>query len=119
MNKTGLILLLITLVGCSNSDHDITVTHGPLLGRIDSESVAVWARTSKPGVFRIRYGLSPGELTSVSDEVTTLPENDNTAWVIIEGLSPATKYYYEPVANDIAFPGGSFRTLPDKRNLHG
>jgi len=113
MVKAGLILLLFVLVRCSNSDHDIRVTHGPLLGRIDSESVAIWVRTSNPGTFRIKYGLAPGSMTYLSDEGITLLVNDNTGWVIIKGLNPATKYYYEPVADGKAFPGGTFRTLPD------
>ena len=93
------------------------ITHGPMLGRLTSTSVAVWARTARPAEFQVRYGTNPTDLSETSAPVRTLVENDNTGFVEIRGLEPHTTYYYqvagergerEPTALQ-----GSFRTLAD------
>ncbi|MDC0976511.1 hypothetical protein OAR35_00305, partial [bacterium] len=33
----------------------ITITHGPMLGHVTSDSVRVWARTSEAGAFVVEY----------------------------------------------------------------
>ena len=98
---------------------EVAVTHGPILGRISANHVGVWARTSRPGVFRVRYGREPGRLDALSPPASTRLEADNTAWVLIEGLEADATYHYKVVveggadADLDAAPGGSFRTLPD------
>jgi len=93
------------------------ISHGPMLGRPGPTSMGVWARTSVPGEFRVRYGLSPDALNTVSGNVATRLENDNTGWMLLQGLKPATRYHYvveTPVGEENrATQPGSFRTLPD------
>jgi len=94
------------------------ISHGPMLGRLTSDGVAVWARTARAGEFRVRYGTNPTDLSEVSVSVRTLSDDDNTGWVHITGLEPATMYYYqvegEPGDRQPDELGGSFRTLPDR-----
>ncbi|MDA2927165.1 alkaline phosphatase D family protein [Acidobacteria bacterium AH-259-G07] len=92
------------------------ITHGPILGRLGSTEIGVWARTDRPGEFRVRYGTSPDALRQTSLAAITAIERDNTGWVHIRDLQPDTKYYYELMAGSPQRPrselGGSFRTLP-------
>jgi phosphodiesterase/alkaline phosphatase D-like protein len=90
------------------------MTHGPILGRLGSNEVGVWARTSRPGTFRVRYGRNPERLDAWSQPTTTTRDHDNTGWLMVQGLLPATKYFYQVVIDDSApaRPDGSFLTLP-------
>ncbi len=93
----------------------IFITHGPILGRPGSTQMGVWARTSKPGKFRVIYDQRPDDLKLSSPSVETTLARDNTGWVLIENLNPDTKYYFAVVTGDeVPMPRnrGSFRTLP-------
>jgi len=125
MKKTTVFaaLAFIILVCCisTRAAEPLKITHGPILGRIGPDHIGIWARTSRPGRFRVRYGRQPGHLVRLSKAVTTRLEHDNTGWVLIDGLEPGTKYYYEVVIPERAggqdAPGGSFRTLPDAKEV--
>ena len=65
------------------------VTHGPILGRLSSDGVGVWARTLRTGEFSVLYGIDPERLDQVSRPVRTQLEHDNTGWVHITGLAPS------------------------------
>jgi len=91
----------------------IRLTHGPMLGHPTAESVRVWARTSTPGPFVVKYGTLRSELDQTSEPVTTKIEDDNTGTVTLKGLKPDTRYHYRVWVNER--PHGvpaSFRTLP-------
>ncbi len=113
------------LWGCSptgdnQNSSGVSITHGPVLGRLGSSHVGVWARTSRTGGFNVFYGTSPDALTEVANAETAL-EDDNTGWGLIEDLQPSTKYYYE-IGTGRAPAGvqersGSFHTLPDSADL--
>ena len=93
----------------------VYVSHGPVLGRLGSDSVGVWARTSQPAVFHIRYGTDERDLNSRSATVTTLLEYDNTAWVELDSLRPDTVYYYQvtvDTADGVDSDSFHFRSLP-------
>ncbi len=97
-----------------------TITHGPILGRLGEDHVGVWARTSRPGPLRVRYGLSAGKLDHVSDPVQTKLDSDNTGWVLLKGLEPNTTYFYRAEAQDSQNSetlSGSFRTLPRSKDF--
>ena len=99
---------------------DLTITHGPVLGRLGHDHIGVWARTSRPGEFYVFYGTEPGELTSAASATTALGD-DNTGWVLIDGLEPGTKYHYEVGVGDapagLEERSGSFHTLPDDSQM--
>lgn len=94
-----------------------TVTHGPMLGRPGATHMAVWARTQRAGTFTVRYGLAPDQMTLVSPPAATTIEHDFAASVMLTGLRPNTRYYYQVVpAGNPKLPlaaDGSFLTLPD------
>ncbi len=98
----------------------LSVTHGPVLGRLGSDHVGVWARTSEAGEFNVFYGVDPDALTGLATAETAL-EDDNTGWVLIEGLRPDTKYHYEVGTGDapagVEEQSGSFHTLPGSPGL--
>ena len=97
------------------------ITHGPILGRLGSHEIGIWARTESTGEFQVRYGLRPGHLDMMSDPVVTQIEHDNTGWAHITGLDADTDYYYELVVGENQMPAtlrtGSFHTLPDAEEV--
>ena len=115
----SLLLLVAAAAPCAAADELPHITTGPILGRVSSEGIGVWARTSRAGSFQVRYGLAPDALDQITDPVPTSLAHDNTGWVHITGLKPRTKYFYELVIPGSATStdrGGSFRTLPDGRD---
>ena len=116
---TRIILLVCCfLLASLGAEAPLEVTHGPILGRLGAHSIGVWARTSGPGAFHVRYGLEEKKLEMVSAPALTRLEHDNTGWILIEGLRANTKYYYQvvPAGKENAPPAadGSFLTLPDR-----
>ena len=55
------LLLLFTQFVVAERD-PIRLTHGPMLGHVTSSSVRVWARTSDPGAFLVKFGLDTHDL---------------------------------------------------------
>ena len=119
--------LVVVLLSCASTNvsaiDPIRLTHGPMLGHVTHESVRVWARTSRPGEFVVKYGIAPQEGDPWPDSVpktatttvatTTNIENDNTGAATLTGLLPDTRYHYRIWVN--GRPHGvpaSFRTLP-------
>jgi len=108
--------------GCQHSaDRGLHITHGPILGRVESDGVGIWARTSAPGTFQVRYGLRPQLLSFVSESVGTQLAHDNTAWLQLKHLKSDTKYFYEVYAGETSHSSnkrtGSFRTLPNSESF--
>ncbi len=93
------------------------ITHGPILGRLSSTGIGVWARTARSGEFHVRYGTTPGRLDQSLTVARTSLGRDNTGWVHITGLEPHTTYYYEVVGEAGSRSRdelkGDFRTLPN------
>lgn len=114
-------LVFLVLLGPVRGERDpIRLTHGPMLGHPTAHSVRVWARTSDPGEFVVRYGLRPDRLDGVSEAAVTAIENDNTGFVDLQELRSDRRYHYQVYVNDRphGLPG-SFLTLPspeDTRN---
>lgn len=112
---------LIWLLGSSGlavAQDPPTMTHGPMLGRPAAHSIAVWARTSEPAAFEVRYGLKPEKLEQRVKSTQTTYDHDCTASVVIDNLTPDTRYQYQVYINDL--PQGnlhSFKTLPSSQAL--
>ena len=113
---TCFLLLKLTLTSNFALAQGVNITHGPMLGHVTAESISIWARTSKPGQFQVRYGRMPDRLDQVSEPATTTADRDNTGWVRLKGLSPNTRYYYRPVTSGDTGPEGSFLTLPSSES---
>ncbi|MAG94920.1 MAG: alkaline phosphatase [Planctomycetaceae bacterium] len=99
------------------ADGAVTISHGPMLGRLKSDGIMVWARTSGPGAFRVRYGTAPGKLDQQSQPMATGLGTDCTGVVTLSGLEPNTRYYYNVAVGDEAGRGGNFKTLNDSARL--
>lgn len=100
----------------------VGITHGPVLGKPLSDSMSVWVRTLEAGEFTVVYDTQlPLDEKSSTIVGKTTAEKDNTGFVEIKKLSPATRYYYGIKINGVladtridftdAWP--SFVTLPD------
>lgn len=110
---SALVLVLATAASRAGAQE---ITHGPMLGRLGSGHVGVWVRTSRPAKFAVRFGTAPESLDRVSQSVATRLEDDNAGWVLVDGLTPETRYFYKVTvggAAETGAPDGSFRTLPD------
>jgi len=96
--------------------------HGPMLGDVTSKEAAFWVRTAREMPVYVRIARSADlEKARRSKVVRTRAETDYTAVVRVDGLKPATTYYYEVV---VGSPGqqssergegrvpGTFRTYP-------
>ncbi len=103
---------LMALAGDVPAGSAQSITHGPILGRVSSDGIGIWARTGRPGRFRVRYGLRANVLGSVSEAVPTTLARDNTGWVHLKGLEPDTRYFYRLEGDGSTPPVASFRTLP-------
>ena len=92
-----------------------TITHGPILGRLGSTSIGVWARTSVPAEVTLFYGKRPDSI-NISKTFNTQAGKDNTGWVLLESLDSNTKYYYEITIGKnpegVERLSGHFHTLP-------
>jgi phosphodiesterase/alkaline phosphatase D-like protein len=121
MRTSALVLaFLLPSIVTAQESAPAAVTHGPILGRLGAHEIGVWARTARPGTFRVRYGTDPGKLDQISNVVQTQFTSDNTGWAHITGLKANTQYYYHLVPGQAevgAGPGGSFRTLADPDEL--
>lgn len=108
------------LTPLSQAEDPIRLTHGPMLGRPTSDSMAVWGRTSIEGQFHVVYGVSPDNLNLQSKPTETLAARDNTGVAALTGLQSDTRYHYQLIVNERphGLPG-TFHTLPsstDTRN---
>ncbi len=125
------ILALICLLGTTSVGQvgrdPIRLTHGPMLGMPQHNSIRIWARTSDSGEFVVRYGFEAERLNNISRPATTSIEHDNTGVVTLRGLIADTQYHYQVHVNNRphGLPG-TFRTLPsqiasrnDKHNPNG
>ena len=91
----------------------IRLTHGPMLGKPTSSSVAVWGRTSEPGEFIVKFGTKPSQSTHSSLPAKTEIDRDNTGVANLTGLKGDTRYYYQIFVKDNphGLPG-TFLTIP-------
>jgi len=122
--RTTVVVFLVWLPVCAvvgTERANVRITHGPILGRLGADGVGVWVRTSQPGAFVVRYGLSPDRLEKLSEKAETKLSNDNTGRAWIKGLESDTQYYYhvETLTGETSdVLRGSFRTLPAGEDYH-
>jgi alkaline phosphatase D len=96
----------------------ITMTHGPMLGQLTSDSIVVWARTSQPTSFEVRYGTAPGKYEHSATSAATIWDHDCTGVAQLRALGSDTRYYYEVYVGGLRQGNaGTFKTLPDSRNV--
>ncbi len=72
---------------------DRVILHGVATGDVTSQSTSIWFRTAGPSTAQVEWVGEGGE-ASRSTMVRTAKEQDFTATVAIEGLTPGTSYQY-------------------------
>ena len=99
----------------------LPITHGPVLGGADSDSMKVWIRCEEDATFEVWAS----ERLPLERDIVAVgkadPDQDFTGWVTLENLQPNTVYYYGiafdgelvDIRNGVDQPWPSFRTLPD------
>ena len=98
------------------------VTHGPVLGDLTKDSIRVWLRADSEIEFEVltRPNRPPFDVAKVS-RGRTVPGEDFTGYVQVDGLVPNTEYAYAvrvdgeiiDLRSGFKDPWPSFRTLPD------
>ena len=69
MKKSPIYLFLFLAFSLTplQAERDPTrLTHGPMLGQPTAHTMTVWARTSDPTEFHVRYGTSESKLDRVA-----------------------------------------------------
>jgi len=80
--------------------------------------MTVWARTSEPTEFEVRFGTSTHALTGLATAAKTTWEHDCTGTVEIPKLESNTRYHYQVyVAGFPQGQAGTFKTLPDTEKV--
>ncbi|NNE93683.1 MAG: hypothetical protein HKN23_18695, partial [Verrucomicrobiales bacterium] len=103
------------------------LTHGPVLGGIESDSVRVWLRFSKETEFTI---LADTKIPFDDDSIAVTGKSngegkDYTAWIDVPELQANTAYFYAVKIGEhivdtrasIEDPWPSFRTLPNEKSF--
>ena len=84
-----------------------TVRRGPYLQSGTPQSVVVRWRTDVPTASRVRYGASPGNLTSFTDDPAVTTEHV----VRLSALSPGTRYSYSVGTPSMELAGNDTSTF--------
>jgi alkaline phosphatase D len=90
---------LLNPYGCAplltGDDADTGISLGCVAGDVTSDGAVIWLRADSGGIASLEYGKDPAlKRQSTATRVAVEPDRDNTARVILEGLEPATVYYY-------------------------
>jgi len=102
----------------------LAVTHGLACGDVTAHSAVLWARAAGEGRMHVAYAKDPSFTSAVvvNESVPSEGADDYTASMRLQGLEPATTYWYrvwfthDPQAlpiPDMMMAQGSFRTAPD------
>lgn len=96
----------------------VSVTHGPIVGGVTSESAVIFLRTSAEADVRIVASTSPdfSPPRVFSSMTTALAENDSTVHTQLTDLEPGTTYYYTALVGlrPAILPGPPrFQTAPE------
>lgn len=90
--------------------------HGVASGDPDQSSVVIWTRVSgSTGVVNTRWRLASDDSFSdilASGEVNTNQSRDYTVKVVVEGLEPGQRYFYDFESGGESSPVGHTKTLP-------
>jgi len=117
LSLSWLAIVLVTcgLSNASRGEDVVTMTHGPMLGNPSATSMTVWARTSRPSKFEVRYGADTLNMDKTATAKTTSYADDNTGFVALSDLQPSTTYWYQVyIGNLPQGDAGSFRTWPSE-----
>ena len=122
-----MVAVLCVLVPCGlhaagrNDQGYPRIMQGPMVGAVGEQSALIWLRTTGEYRVAIEYGTD-FELgsTLLTDPIVASKANDYTMIVTIEGLEPATEYFYRVLVNGKGdkylkeYPPFRFKTAPTR-----
>lgn len=105
--------LLLLLIAPSLSQAQ-WITHGPAIGAVGPDSACVYIRSTFAMPYVLEYSTDSTFATGVQTiNTATRPNLDNTMIVLLQGLTPATRYYIRfRFGGQLDQVKGSFRTFP-------
>jgi hypothetical protein len=105
----GLVFLLLVgtqAMGQKNIDESITLTRGPYLQSVTTDSIIIVWETEQPASSRVDYGPTAAYGLVVSDSV-----NVTHRALVLTNLNPYTTYHYQISSNgQLLGEGSAFRT---------
>src|SRR5262245_50874121 len=118
---SGLVVVLGSLSLPFAADQAV-FTHGVMSGEVTATSANVWVRADKAATASIEYAeTSEWRQSKAGGEIQVVAENDFTGVILLNGLQPATRYYYRVAPRlpaSSASLGGSFVTAPAADAFH-
>ncbi len=111
MKKTLLLFVVVLVLGAwgvaqtygqsspaNSQQQTLTITHGPVVEQVTSNSAIVAWTTNVPSSAVLHYGTDPNNLTQAAQEAWGGQQNSNqtdTHRVTVNGLQPNTTYYVQ------------------------
>jgi alkaline phosphatase D len=92
----------------------IRITHGVASGDVASRSAVIWSRADRTAEMHVEYDTNPAFPHPNDARSTNSAQNDFTATVQLEGLEPATRYYYRVIFVD----SNGNRSQPHEGEFH-
>ncbi len=89
-----------------------SVTHGVAVGEVTATSAVIWSRASEPSEMVVELNANQELASPRVVKALATAEHDFAASVQIDGLEPATTYYYRVRFDASEAIPGSFRTAP-------
>ena len=98
------------------SKYKVEILHGPMLGKVSDKSASFWVRTLNEVNVSVNLSTNSKMTSSIKSKIyRSKAVDDFTAIMMIDNLSPDTKYYYEILVDGKKEPRSkihSFRTYP-------
>jgi len=108
-----LILMAWALPGRPVSAAPVAFTHGVASGEISARGASLWTRVDGAASVKAEISADPDFLTGVRRKVALASEeHDFTVRVDVNGLDPATTYFYRFRTGARVSEAGRFRTAP-------
>jgi phosphodiesterase/alkaline phosphatase D-like protein len=99
-------------------------THGQMTGEVTDTAAIVWTRAQQACFASVQYSTHPGMVGALeTPTIVASATRDFTVRIALQGLTPATRYYYrlrlalQPGTAGTLGPIGQFRTAPSPHQL--
>ncbi len=80
------------------------LVHGPMLGQLTNEGMAVWVRTENPAEIVVNvYDMNDPDSVVASSQASTSPELEHTVVIQVSGLQSSTTYFYQLSVDGIPY----------------
>lgn len=105
--KTGLMAMLIALLSAPQAVAQLLAS-----GDVDERSAVLWMRADSPGNYHFEIALDSG-FDRLIGKMEARTSGDNTAQAWIDGLTPATRYFFRVRGKSgLLARSGTFMTAP-------